>query len=426
MSPEAEIRRRIRERGRITFAEFMDLALYWPGGGYYLGREPIGPTGDYYTSPLVHPAFGALLSVHLFQLWQLLDRPDPFSVVEPGAGNGLLCRDLLSYSAHLPLEFGRALRYLCLDRRQAPGTERDLPAGAGAPRAARIAAAGLPLRGIRGCILSNEYLDSFPVHQVTVRRGSLQEVYVTLNGKTLAAEAADPSTPALAARLEGLGIALAEGQTAEINLGLDSWAKEAESALEAGLVLTIDYGHPALELYSPERRHRGTLTTYYRHIQTDAPFRHIGRQDMTAQVDFTSMASAGRRAGLPVIGLARQRDFLNCLGLRSFQERLTSLRLSPRVLEANRAGVLDLVRPGGLGDFVVLAQGKNLGQPELWGFGPSPEALALAEELPVPLLTPDHLSLIEGKYPLAESDFEALWPFSKGRSGEPPGRSEFQ
>jgi hypothetical protein len=135
---------------------------------------------------------------------------------------------------------------------------------------------------------------------------------------------------------------------------------------------------------------------------------------MTAQVDFTSVASAGRRAGLPVIGLASQRDFLNCLGLRSFQERLPSLRLSPRALEANRAGMLDLVRPGGLGEFVVLAQGKNVLQPELWGFGPLPDALALAEKLPVPLLTPDHLRLLEGRYPHAEMELELakLWPFA--------------
>ena len=421
MSPEAEIRRRIRERGRITFAEFMELALYSPGGGYYMGRETVGPSGDYYTSPLVHPAFGALLSVQLFQLWQLLDRPDPFTVAELGAGNGLLCRDLVTYTAHLPLEFGRSLRYLCLDRRQAAVTERDLPSGAGPPRASRIAAAGVPLRGIQGCILSNEYLDSFPVHQVTIRRGLLQEGYVTLSGETLTAEAAEPSTPALAERLEELGIALAEGQTAEVNLGLDTWAKEAAMALDAGVVLTIDYGHPAAELYSPERRHRGTLTTYYRHIQTDAPFRHIGRQDMTAQVDFTAVANAGRWAGLPVLGLTHQRHFLHRLGLQGFQERLTSLRLSPRQLEANRAGMVDLVRPGGLGDFKVLAQGKNMGQPELWGFGPSPEALALAEKLPVPLLTSHHLSLIEGRYPRPECDFEGLWPFSQ----ETPGQSEF-
>ena len=95
MTPaESEVRRRIEERGFITFAEFMDLALYWPRGGYYSSGDPIGPGGDYYTSPQVHPVFATLLAVQLFQMWELLDRPDPFTVVELGAGNGLLGRDL--------------------------------------------------------------------------------------------------------------------------------------------------------------------------------------------------------------------------------------------------------------------------------------------------------------------------------------------
>ena len=297
MSAEEEIRRRIRERGSITFADFMELALFWHQGGYYLGPERVGPAGDYYTSPLAHPAFGALLAVQLLQMWQLLARPSPFTVVELGAGNGLLGRDLVAYSAHLSTEFRQSLRYLCLDRRAAPGVERALPGES------RLAAAGVPLRGIRGCFLSNEFLDAFPVHQVTVRQGRLQEVYITLDGEELAETLAEPSAPELAARLEGLGVALAEGQTAEINLGLEGWAGEVAAALEAGFVLTIDYGQPAEVLYSSERRRRGTVTTFYHHVQTDAPFRHIGHQDITAQVDFTSVADAGRRGGAGSVGV---------------------------------------------------------------------------------------------------------------------------
>lgn len=404
MSAEAEIRRRIRERGPLTFAEFMEAALFWPQGGYYLQREPIGPSGDYYTSPLIHPAFGALLAVQLFQMWQLMGRPEPFTVVETGAGNGLLCRDIVAYVAHLPPEFCQSLRYVCIDRRAKAGVERDLPGDEPGPQVDRLAAAGLPLRPVRGCILSNEFLDAFPVHQVRVRQGRLQEVYITQEGEKLAETLGEPSTPALAARLESLGVVLAEGQTAEINLGLDSWAEEAAAALEAGFVLTVDYGHPARELYSAERRPRGALTTYYRHVQTDAPLQRIGQQDMTAQVDFTSVINAGRRAGLEPLGFILQRQFLANLGLTCFQRRLASLNLAPRDVQANRAGMLDLARPGGLGDFKVLAQGKNVGQPALWGFKPAAEAATLAEQLPVPLLTPQHLSLLEGRYP--QTDFE--------------------
>ena len=116
MSAEAEIRRRIVEKGPVTFAEFMKVALYWPDGGYYSQRDPVGGSGDYYTSPLAHPAFGALIAVQLFQMWRLLERPSRFHVIEPGAGTGRLCLDVLSYAAQLPDGFGDSLLYVCVDR----------------------------------------------------------------------------------------------------------------------------------------------------------------------------------------------------------------------------------------------------------------------------------------------------------------------
>ena len=392
MTPaESEVRRRIDEHGAITFAEFMDLALYWLRGGYYTSGNPIGPGGDYYTSPQVHPVFAALLAVQLFQMWQLLDRPDPFTVVELGAGNGILCRDLTACWDSLPCKPPPTLRYVCLDRRAAAGLEAD--AGA-----SRVTASAIPFQGIVGCILSNEYLDAFPVHQVTMTPDGLQEVYVALDNGQLATQLRAPSTPALAARLQALDIELAEGQTAEICLSLDCWAQQVAASLERGFVLTVDYGRPAAELYSPELRPRGTLTTYYRHTQLDAPLRHVGRQDITSQVDFTSVVDAGRRRGLDLLGLDTQGRFLRHLGLSRMQQRLASLDLPQYPVQANRAGMLDLARPGGLGDFKVLCQGKGVSTPDLWGFTPSAETTKLAEQLPMPLLTPDHLWLLEGRY----------------------------
>ena len=383
-----------------------------------MGPEPIGASGDYYTSPLAHPAFGALLAQQLFQMWQLLSCPAKFTVVETGAGNGLLCRDVVAHSGHLPPEFRRSLLYICLDRRPAAGAEKGVAETDGVPLVARAAASGLPLQAFVGCILSNEFLDSFPVHQVTVRLGGLREVYVGLRGEKLVEIIEEPSTPDLADRLEALGVELAEGQIAEINLGLDRWAEQAAAALDQGFVLTIDYGHRAEELYSPERRHRGTLTTFYRHTQTDAPFRHIGRQDITSHVDFSSVAAGGRRQGLEVLGFSTQGQFLSSLGLDHFRRRLASLGMPDSIVQANRAGMLDLARPGGLGDFKVLAQGKRVGQPALWGFGPAGQpawglakgAAELAKQLPVPLLTQQHLSVLAGRYPHAAAEFEGHRP----------------
>ena len=427
VTAETEIRGRIRQRGPITFAEFMDMALYWPRGGYYsrgsLDTRPFGSTGDYYTSPMVHPAFGALLAVQLYQFWQLLDCPDPFCVVELGSGNGQLCRDILAAVADFPAGFSNCLQYLCLDR--SGGYDlRDIPA------ASQIRTGGIPLRNLRGCILSNELLDAFPVHQVRVENGELREVYITEAGGTkdtagpLVEVLGEPSAPALAARLELLNLNLAEGQTAEISLGLDSWVESAADALEAGFLLTIDYGRTAEELYSAELRPRGTLTTFYRHVQTDAPLRHIGDQDITAQVDFTSLVNAGRRADLVPLGYTTQRQFLQNLGLDDFRRRLNDRNPTPRPglgegpqPADNRTGLLALARPDGLGDFKALVQGKNLPastggeRPELWGLESLEEALNLVRSLPVPFMTDRHISLPEGWGQPAIQEFELtdLW-----------------
>jgi len=182
-------------------------------------------------------------------------------------------------------------------------------------------------------------------------------------------------------------------------------------------VLTVDYGKTATQLYSAEERPDGTLTTYYRHTQTDDPFRHVGSQDITAQVDFTAVVQAGRAHGLSMLGYTRQSDFLRSLGLGDWQRRLGGLNLSQQQTQANRAGILDLARIGGLGDFKVLAQGKNVGKPSLWGFNSVPDQAhqdgsARPEGLPVPLLTRDHLPFLEGRYPRAEAEInlEKLWP----------------
>jgi len=424
---EKEIRRRIAVRGAITFAEFMGLALYWPGGGYYTGtQDPIGATGDFYTSPLVHPAFGALLSIQLFQMWRLMDRPNPFILLELGAGNGLLCRDIAEYSRNLPGGFSNSLSYICLDARSRPGLERTLSATGGNPDISRIAAgvgglgsveprAGLPLAKFRGCVLSNELLDAFPVHQVKLERGKLLEAYVALQQGELAIIHDEPSTPApeLANRLNELGVALAEGQTVEICLGLPDWARMVSEALEAGFVLTVDYGREAEELYSNELRPKGTLTTFFRHTQTDAPLRRIGYQDITSQVDFTAVMNEGRRFGLQPLGYSTQKEFLHNLGIQRWQRGLTSLGLPQGQTEANRAGMVDLLRPGGLGDFKVLVQAKGVSNTALWGFQTGDrehELDALLDSLPPPLMTPDHLNLKQGLNTGGEFQLEGYWP----------------
>ena len=387
----------------------METALFWPRGGYYSMGDAGDTPQDYYTSPQAHPAFGALLAVQVYQMWDLLGRPDPFWAVELGAGNGLLGQDFTVAARRLPGGFGESLRYVCVDRHPPVTGGPASPLGLAPGGTDTVAASGTPFRQTQGCFLSNELLDSFPVHQVRMRPEGLQEVYVTPGEGGLTAVLGGPSTPALASRLEDLGIELAEGQTAEINLGLEGWASGVAASLDRGFVLTIDYGHLAPELYSPERRGRGTLTTFYRHTQLDAPFRYVGRQDITAQVDFTSVTNAGRRSGLDLLGLTTQAEFLQRLGLGRLQQRLASQGLPQDAADANRAGMLDLARRGGLGDFKVLVQGKGVGTPKLRGLEPATGEETPSEALALPLLTGRHLWLTRGRYPGGEFESEPQW-----------------
>ncbi len=422
MTAESEIRRRIAVEGRISFAEFMEVALYWPKGGYYSGiSAAVGAQGDYYTSPMVHPAFGALVSLQLFDMWRSLGSPGRFTVAEVGAGNGMLCRDIAAFSRHFPEGFPQALQYICLDLGSTAEFEPEFPTGDSPNRVSRLKAAvpgessmpaptGLPLRGLTGCVLTNELLDAFPVHQVVRQGGQLLENYVTVADGKLVTVPGALSTPALSERLDNLGVTLVDGQTAEINLGLAAWSRSLSEVLETGFVLTVDYGREAMDLYSPNERMRGTLTTFYRHTQTDTPLQRVGAQDITAQVDITSLVEEGRRAGLVLLGLTTQEQFLRSLGLDRWQRQLAALGLPQHQADANRAGMVDLVRAGGLGDFKVLVQAKNVEAAGLWGLEPSDQALELAECLPVPLLTAQHLNLLLGRYSPPQIDFEVYWP----------------
>ena len=142
----------------------------------------------------------------------------------------------------------------------------------------------------------------------------------------------------------------------------------------------------------------------------------IGNQDITAQVDFTSIGKSGEQAGLNSLGLVTQREFLSNLGLATLQRRLSRQNLSPRQMLANQAGILDLVKPGGLGDFKMLIQEKNVGAPKLWGVEHSEKVASLANCLSVPLLTDRHLALLDVRSFGGDPELETFWTSSEFES----------
>ncbi|MCY4530280.1 MAG: SAM-dependent methyltransferase [Chloroflexi bacterium] len=370
--PEAEIRRRISSNGPITFAEFMEVALYHPNGGYYTKDRQDSTHRDYYTSPSAHPAFSALIAVHLETLWKALDEPTPFHVVEMGAGSGLMARDITEYARqHLPA-FSLAMRYVTVDKES-----------------------GDEARGVVGCVLSNELIDAFPVHRFEIKDDDLVELFVDVDADgRFHSVAGEPSTPLLVERLDRLGLKLPDGTRGEVNLRIGEWAGRVAEIIERGFVVTIDYGHESEELYSPERS-RGTLQTYYKHTSGSSPYQWIGRQDITAHVDFTTVIEEGRGAGLKPLCLMTQAEYLDRLGLKVWTGRLRNRELSPHDIRANAMAMRGLVDPDGLGGFKVLIHEVGMQREDIDGLFPSQERV---EQLPMPLLRSDHVPLFEGGY----------------------------
>lgn len=393
---EAEIRERIRRQGPITFAEFMELALYHPEHGYYSSQgEKLGPRGDFYTSPETHPVFGVLIGRQLEQMWTALGAPEEFTVVEIGAGSGSLSAQIMQYARFSQL-FPR-LHYIIVEKsadlarrqRERLGEFASSPPG-GVVWFEPMPATSLP-SNVVGCFISNELLDAFPVHRVTMRAGALREIYVGEADGKLVDVVDELSTPALAEYFDDLGISLSEGARAEVNLAALDWIHQVASSLVAGFVITIDYGLPAEELYSTNLA-EGTLMCYFRHTRGADPYIRVGEQDMTTHVDFTSLIRAGRRAGLKFVGLTTQHDFLINLGLEGYLAALERCHLSPAAYYDNKFAMRRLVNPDGLGRFKVLVQQKGLAGIELDCFNPCNDGkreLITGKRVPkVPLLAP--------------------------------------
>jgi SAM-dependent MidA family methyltransferase len=361
----ALIRDEIARRGPITFARFMELALYAPGVGYYMrDAERIGPRGDYYTSSNLHPLFGELVAKQLAQMAGQLGA-GPVTIIEQGAGRGALAFDVVHALARAPDL--PAWTYLIVEKSPSMIARQQRLLDP-LPASGRVAwADALPSEPLDGCVLSNELVDAFPVHRVVRKGGALKEIFVDAAGEGLAERLDAPSTPDLGAYLDRVGVTLVEGQHAEINLAAIHWMGAVGRSLRRGFVLTIDYGYPADELYDPSRR-RGTLLAYHRHRANEAFYERIGRQDLTAHVDFTTLAWAGRAASLEVEGFADQTSFLLGLGAHEAAERLLAHAADEAERERTLASIRGLLDPHDMGRlFKVLIQRKGVPPGRLLG-----------------------------------------------------------
>ena len=375
MSLRALIVERIRDCGPLTTAAFMDLALYHPTFGYYT-RAPhrTGRAGDFFTSVDIGPRFGALLATQIDEMYRLLASAGSpvFDLVEVGAGNGQLARDLLDAAESTYPDLYAAIRLTLVETSAAARAVQPDTLGRHRARLASSAAT-MPYQ-VSGAILANELLDALPTHAVSMTSDGLREIYIDLAGDRLVERTGPPSSPALADYLGRLDVDLAAGWRGEINLAAVEWVRTAARRLERGFIILIDYGHTAEELYS-QGHGTGTLTSFHRHLigtvgddphQPDGPawLTHPGERDITAHVDLPSVLAAAEAEGLEVLGLLDQSYFL--LGLGALDDPGSGAANADALKQ--RLALKTLLVPGGLGStHKVLLLGKQVGVPPLRG-----------------------------------------------------------
>jgi len=405
-SPESRLRAVIRERGPLTVAAFMDVALYDPDVGYYArAAQRSGRAGDFFTSVDVGALFGELLEVQLAEMRETLHgghmgpplRPNvigatsestvqqshgvsadpcvgPFDLVECGAGNGRLSADIVRAARAGRPQFYEAIRLHLVEA--SPAARAAQPSILAEVADRLVASSATMPDSFEGALIANELLDALPVHQVVMRDDGLREIYVVARpfqdregrapeSPALRTVEGPPSTPALAEYLDRLQVRLEPGWRVEINLLAVDWMRDAARRLRRGFIVLIDYGHDARELYSVTHA-GGTLTTFTRHQSagaesgSDAPswLRNPGEQDLTAHVDFTSVQAAAEAEGMTTLAFLDQTYFL--LGLLPFITDPQSTIRNPQFKT--------LLMPGGLGStHKVLILGKGVGTPALRG-----------------------------------------------------------
>lgn len=300
---------KIRNDGPISFRDYMDMCLYYPSLGYYTsGGDKIGRQGDFYTSASLSKAFGAMIARQIEEMWHLMGDED-FTILEYGAGTGQLCYDILDFLERNE-RLSDHLHYAIIEK--SPEMIQCQKKYLGNNVTWYDSIEEVPQ--FKGCILSNELIDNFPVHRVYMD-GELLEVIVDYQDGFV--ETFIPAGEELKNYLSELEVELPYGFCTEINLVATEWIKGLSRRLDAGFVITIDYGLSSEQLYSMQRS-KGTLRCYYKHAVNTDPYAHIGEQDITAHVNYSALRHWGLKNGLECCGMTNQAGFLLSLGYKNY------------------------------------------------------------------------------------------------------------
>ena len=363
--------------GQITFARFMELALYHPSHGYYMAeaRRP-GRGGDFITAPEASAHFGNTLARQMAEFWERLGEPGEWSIREYGAGVGGLAYDIMAgLSTEAPRAFD-ALTYRLVEINPALQNEAlRAMTEVGLAGKVVIESAATGLDPITGVILANEVADAQPVHRLRMTNEGWLEAFVTWTGHGFGwrMDAISPEAESAFVELTRENVHFEMHDIVEVSPAAATWFRQTVEGLQRGYALIIDYGYPVKQLYR-EHRLEGTLRGYFGHTVTDDPFIRVGMQDLTAHVDFTALRRAGEAAGLVHAGHTTQGAFLSSLGLGDV---LTRMQKDPAATVedylAVQAVILRLIDPGGLGRFGVMIMAREAPvEPHLRGFDEAP------------------------------------------------------
>jgi SAM-dependent MidA family methyltransferase len=351
------IRTAIAERGPVSFAWFMEQALYHPEFGYYSsGRGQIGRRGDYFTNVSVGPLFGRMLAAQFAEMWEIMGRPGDFTIVEQGAHQGDFAKDVLEAVREGAPDFFSALRYCVIEPFSILEARQKETLGEFTGKATWRKSVS-ELKSFAGVHFSNELLDAMPVHLIS-RQGNedWKERMVDASGAGFTFVTSPITDEKLRRHLEKVprsGDGLYE---TEVNLAGLEWIESVAQKLTRGFVAAVDYGYPRAEFYAAERV-AGTLQCRANHRAVSSPFVEIGCADITAHVDWTSVVEHAEESGLTLAGFTDQHHFIT--GLLS--------RRAPQ--ESERRALQTLLHPELLGTrFQFLALGKHLPEQRLSGF----------------------------------------------------------
>lgn len=329
----------------------MERRLYGPGGYYAEKTGQSGREGDYFTAVEAGEAFGILLAEILVD-WQMRSGLSPFNIIEVGAGEGKLASSLgKAFRENHPVR-ASSFRYIGIERGKARLVKLDKLVQK-LPFISEVLTdlVTLPQGGVSGCVLANELIDAFPVHRVRWTNGALQEGFVSEKSPTSIIWQ-KPSTSRLEAYFKRLKMVLPEGYETEVNLAMADWLKEVGRALHSGIVLLFDYGRAATELYDPERS-KGTLRGFKDHRVFSDILATPPNTDITADVDFTSLALDAQAAGFKVASFSEMGSFL-LAAVERWTARQTGMAKPP-------SGLRYLMHPEGMGgafQAIVLTKGE--------------------------------------------------------------------